>query len=246
MKDGRDVPDRVYDDPNAMAKAISRKTVGRNGVFGTTEQRFQRGPFASPKKNVARPGPGAYYEDRAEQFPSERAQSTAAFRSGVRRFGGHKPNSRKAMIDMQHAHEAQRRAHTSMSQGSTTSVMEWGTFGSDLGKKKKYPESKYKVGRSNNRGGGFTSTSGRFGTPGQRAALFGSDAGGPGPAGFNPSQRKSISLVRRRAHSRARSAGGFGSSTRFAKNRGSRLGPGTYDTRGSMAKRTYNVSYSIG
>ena len=54
LKDAKSAPDRVYDDLNAMAKAISRKTVGRNGVFGTTEQRFQRGPFASPKKNTAR------------------------------------------------------------------------------------------------------------------------------------------------------------------------------------------------
>ena len=246
MKDAKSAPDRVYDDPNAMAKALSRKTVGRNGVFGTTEQRFQRGPFASPKKNTARPGPGAYYEDRPEMFPSERVQSTASFRSGVRRFGGHAVNSRKAMIEMQHAQEAQRRAQTSMARASTTNVVEWGAFGSNLGRKKKYPESKYQLGRSRSRGSGFASTSGRFGTPGQRAALFGSDAGGPGPAGFNTSLRRSISSVRRRAHSRARSAGGFGSSSRFAKNRSSVLGPGTYDTRGSMAKRTYNVSYSIG
>ena len=141
MKDAKSAPDRVYDDPNAMAKALSRKTVGRNGVFGTTEQRFQRGPFASPKKNTARPGPGAYYEDRPEMFPSERVQSTASFRSGVRRFGGHAVNSRKAMIEMQHAQEAQRR-RKSMARASATNVVEWGAFGSNLGRKK-YPESKH-------------------------------------------------------------------------------------------------------
>lgn len=146
---------------------------------------------------------------------------------------------------MQHQHEAQRRSHSSMSRLSKTSVGEWGTFGSELPKKKKYPESKYATTTKSANGGGFASTSGRFGTPGQRAALFGADAGGPGPAGFNPTLRRSISSVRRKAHNRAKSAGGFGSSSRFSKTKRSTLGPGTYDTRGSMATRTYNVSYSI-
>ena len=120
-------------------------------------------------------------------------------RSGVRRFGGHVINSRKAMIEMQHAQEAQRRAQTSMARASTTNGgvgSIWIEFGQEKVSREQVPT--WKITEA----AGLRACLGGQ-APGQRAALFGSDAGGPGPR-FNTSLRRSISSVRRRAHSRAR------------------------------------------
>ena len=225
-----------YSDPNAMAVAVGRKTVGRNGIFGSTEQRFNRGIFASPKNGEVQPGPGEYSLDVTgnDLFPSERADSTAAFRSGVRRFGGHAQGSRKAMLDMQHEQER--------GNSSSNNMSSWGTF--KTGSKKNYPESKYRD-LNQKKKGGFTSTSGRFGTKGERAGLFGADSGGPGPGGYsNAGGRKSISNVRRRQQATSRNAGTLGGSSRFHRRRAkssASLGMG----HGSMMKKTFNITYSM-
>jgi hypothetical protein len=228
-----------YSDPNEMAIAINRKTVGKNGIFGSTEQRFNRGIFASPKD--VRPGPGEYRVGDTKQndlFPSERIESTAAFRSGVRRFGGHAQGSRKAMLEMQH----EQKKHAVLKKSINNNMSNWGTF--SVNRKKNYPQSKYS-GLQNNKRGGFTSTSGRFGTKGERAGLFGLDSGGPGPGGYSLSGgRKSISNVRRRQQAKNRSAGTLGSSSRFQRRRAkssASLGPG----HGSMMKKTFNITYSM-
>jgi hypothetical protein len=231
-----------YSDPNAMAVAVHRKTVGRNGIFGSTEQRFNRGIFASPK-NV-QPGPGQYSVDAVhlqDLFPSERVVATAAFRSGVRRFGGHSLGSRKAMLELQHEQEVASKQHGQPAQHRRNNMSSWGTFQNKA--KKKYPQSKYADGAK--RGGGFTSTSGRFGTKGERAGLFGADSGGPGPGGYSLSAgRKSISNVRRRQQTTGRNAGTLGGSSRFHRRRArssASLGPG----HGSMMKKTFNITYSM-
>jgi len=236
----KDVGVEFYSDPNALAVAVGRKTVGRNGVFGTTEQRFNRGIFASPKEGAQVPGPGHYSHEVQvgdPRFPSERVETTAAFRSGARRFGGHARGSRKAMLEMQHAHENAHKHHAR----SANNMSSWGTFDGGRSKKKRYPESKYYDGREK-RGGGFTSTSGRFGTPGERAGLFGKDSGGPGPGGYSTTMKRSISNVRRRQHSLQ--SGTLGGSTRFGRRRNkssASLGPG----HGSMMKKTFNITYSM-
>ena len=250
QKPTKEVGVEFYSDPNALAVAVNRKTVGRNGVFGTTEQRFNRGIFASPK-NV-QPGPGEYtlpdttgglpFGATNEQFPNEREITTGAFRSGTLRFGGYAHGSRKAMLEMQHEQE---RAMSSVASSSRNNASTWGSFGggssSNL-RKKRYPESKY-ADPKKKRGGGFTSTSGRFGTKGERAGLFGADSGGPGPGGYSTTMRRSISNVRRQQHSR--NSGTLGGSTRFGSMRNkssASLGPG----HGSMMKKTYNITYSMG
>tara|TARA_B100000780_G_scaffold83155_1_gene56850 strand:+ start:186 stop:2156 length:1971 start_codon:yes stop_codon:yes gene_type:complete len=249
----KDVGVDYYSDPNALAVAVGRKTVGRNGVFGTTEQRFNRGIFSSPKAGEVAPGPGQYTIEGIggsnsngngnggdARFPSERIETTAAFRSGARRFGGHAMGSRKAMLEMQHAqeHAHKQRANATASSNNMSS---WGTFGGKGKKRNNYPESIYSD-RSKQKGSGFTSTSGRFGTKGERAGLFGEDAGGPGPGGYTTTMKRSISNVRRRQHSQQK--GTLGGSQRFSRRRNkssASLGPG----HGSMMRKTFNITYSM-
>merc|ERR1712127_297856 len=146
-----------------------------------------------------------------EQFPNEREITTGAFRSGTLRFGGYAHGSRKAMLEMQHEQE---RAMSSVASPSRNNASSWGSFGggSSSNLRKRYPESKY-ADPKKKRGGGFTSTSGRFGTKGERAGLFGADSGGPGPGGYSSlAGRKSISNVRRRQQTTGRNAGTLGGS----------------------------------
>ena len=122
-------------------------------------------------------------------FPSERVPSTAAFRSGVRRFGGHAHGSRKAALEARHRAEMEAK-HGPRHGAARVSTVSWGSFEARGSKKKRYPESKYADPRVR-RGGAFTSSAGRC-TPGERAGLFGKDSGGPAPR--PQSERRSVSM----------------------------------------------------
>eukprot|EP00945_MAST-04E_sp_MAST-4E-sp1_P000836 g836.t1 len=255
----------AYDDQNNMntmaARLSSNLNVGATGAFGVTDQRFRGGPFDASKQALT-PGPGAYdprvdegpngpknvLRDLEDDFILTAAKSTSSFRSKTVRFGTNgKGTSANAV-----APDA----------GAYYTPSKW-TKDPVSGRSERA------------QGLSFASSNQRFGNKHEQALIWGMPIGKrPGPGQYATNRKLSVNDIRRkqqhRRNPRIRPQSGhfaqarlgsysnkkelsmtIGLEPRFGAKRSRRkggakaLGPGAYNTMGSMVKKSFNVTYGL-
>jgi hypothetical protein len=246
-------------DINTIAGRIKANlNVGATGAFGATDQRFRGGPF-DPSKQSQTPGPGAYnpvvglkgdgaQADAEEEFILTGAKSSSSFRSKTVRFG----TNGKGSVSNQPTPDA----------GAYYNPEKW----------VKEPAEGRSTQAQNL---SFATSNKRFGNKHEQAMIWGTPIGKvPGPGRYAPERTVSVNEMRRkqqhRRNPRVRRAsdpfshihfGGrkkklsmtigleprFGAKTAMRGKQGQRgsLGPGAYNTMGSMVKKSFNVTYGM-
>jgi len=212
---------------------LIRKTVGRNGVFGSTTERFFRGDFEKPVEGKLghNPGPGTYEEPRhtGQQEPRAKRNQTSVFRAAGNRF----------------SRETQKRPPNSVKiigQVSNPPVGSYNipsTFDGADSKSAPAP-SKRKP---------FSSTQTRFD---DKKFMGKISPRTPGPGTYGEEAIKASSFSKQQQPKRPMAPpGNLGMDARFksgansyknTNTTSSDLGPGSYMTGGNMMKRSFNIT----
>jgi hypothetical protein len=218
----------------------SKAGVGRNGIFGSTSHRFSHGIFEDQPDGMQDPGPGTFEMNPPDSFGAShmnplpapntdvqaRRVQQGVFKSKSNRFGSNRPQPDHASLGI----EAQ----------------EPGVYEINL------PSSfdpKVASGVNTDKPQPFASTASRFNSKQYMGQVKETT---PGPGAYGKSSAEASGFVVKPAMRRplappgtismdARFKSGAGS---FAntKNTPGGLGPGSYDTGGSMAKKSYNIT----
>jgi hypothetical protein len=213
---------------------LIRKTVGRNGIFGSTTERFFRGDFDKPPEGKFghNPGPGTYEEPRhtGEQKPRAQRNQTSVFKAAGNRFSretqAKPPNGVKIV-----------------GQVDTPPVGSYNipsSFDSAAESKSAPAISKRKP---------FSSTATRF-DDNKFMGAAPPKTPGPGSYGADPVTASSFTTKPQPKRPMA-PPGSIGMDARFKSGANSYkntnatsndLGPGSYQTSGNMMKRSFNIS----
>jgi len=213
---------------------LIRKTVGRNGIFGSTTERFFRGDFDKPPEGIAghNPGPGAYEEPRqtGEQQPRAKRNQTSVFRAAGNRF----------------SRETQARPPAHVKIVGTVDNPPVGAYNipSSFGK-----VTESKSAPAKDKAKPFSSTATRFDNK-KFMGVISPRTPGPGTYGEESVKASSFALKGKQKRPMA-PPGNLGMDARFksgansyknTNTTSSDLGPGSYQTEGNMTTRSFNIT----
>jgi hypothetical protein len=215
--------------------------VGRNGIFGSTSHRFSHGVFEEIPEGIEEPGPGSFEQNPPDSFEqmagamgglpapnsdvAARRQQQGVFKSKSSRFGSNRPLPDHASlgIEAQEPGVYEINLPSEFDAKKTSGVM-----------KKPQP---------------FASTASRFNGK-QFMGQVKETTPGPGAYG-KPTEEASTFVIKPAARRPLAPPGTISMDARFKSGAGSfantqntpgGLGPGSYDTGGTMQRKSYNIT----